>query len=380
MTGPLQRYRNLVEDGAIDPDPSQDAAAVRLQALENALTAPRRLSCRLFLSAAPKPKGVYLFGGVGRGKSMLMDIFFNNSDFRPKRRVHFHEFMAEIHERVAAFRARSEREKRRHRGASKTSLDDPMPPVAFDVAREAKLLCFDEFHVTDIADAMILGRLFEALFREGVVIVATSNRRPDDLYTDGLNRRLFLPFIDLLNRKLDVMEIETGKDFRLARLKAAPVYYAPLGPGAERAMDAAWERVTSGARPKSETLAVKGRAIDVPRAARGAARFPFAALCEEALGASDYLALARRYSTLFIDHVPVMGPEERDQARRFSTLIDALYEFRVKLVCSAAAQSHELYQDGPGAFEFQRTASRLIEMRSESYLAAEHAVAAAPPF
>jgi cell division protein ZapE len=322
------------------------------------------------------PRGVYLWGAVGRGKSLLMDVFFNNTDVAPKRRVHFHEFMAETHDRIAAWRASDEKTKRRHRRANRMSIDDPMPPVAADLAREARLLCFDEFQVTDIADAMILGRLFEALFEEGVVVVATSNRHPDDLYKDGLNRQLFLPFIAMLKSRLDIVRLDAERDYRLDRLGAAPVYHSPLGPEADAAMDRAWETMIAGAREHPEMLVVKGRNVVAPRTARGLARFTFAELCAAPLGASDYLAIVRRYSALFIDRIPLMGPENHNEAKRFVTLVDAIYESRTKLVCSAAAIPAALYARGDGAFEFERTASRLMEMQSADYLGAEHA---APP-
>jgi cell division protein ZapE len=372
MRGPLPRYRALAETGALDFDPRQEEAAARLQRLEEALAQGRGLLS--FLSGRPQPRGVYVWGAVGRGKSLLMDIFFNNSAASPKRRVHFHEFMAETHARIAAFRALDDKARKRRAGLNRQAPDDPMPPVAHDIAREAKLLCFDEFQVTDIADAMILGRLFEALFARGVVIVATSNRHPDDLYAGGLNRQLFLPFIDTLKARLDIVELAAARDYRLARLTGAPVYYSPLGPEATRAMDAAWTRLSSGAREREERIEVTGRSVRIPRVARDAARFDFETLCGTALGASDYLAIARRYGAVFIDDVPVMSAARRDAAKRLATLIDALYETRTKLVCSADGEPSELYREGDGAFEFERTASRLMEMRSASYLGAEHEI------
>lgn len=372
MRGPLPRYRELVEAGALSRDPAQEDAARRLQHLSESLTARRNGALWLFRRKAAAPKGIYIWGAVGRGKSLLMDIFFNNTDVAPKRRVHFHEFMAETHDRIAHWRALDERAKRRHRRASKESLDDPMPPVAADIAEGARLLCFDEFQVTDIADAMILGRLFKELLAEGVVITATSNRHPDDLYRDGLNRQLFLPFIALLKQRLDIVELDSERDYRLDRLGHAPVYYVPLGPEADAAMDRSWKAMIAGAQEHEETIVVKGREIVAPRCARGLSRFTFNELCARPLGAADYLALVRRFGALFIDRIPALGPGNRDQARRFITLIDTIYESRTKLVCSAAAEPDALYPAGDSAFDFQRTASRLFEMRSRDYLGAEH--------
>jgi cell division protein ZapE len=373
MRGPLPRYWELVETGALVADPAQEAATRRLQALSEALQRRKPNGFSMFSPKQPAPKGLYLWGGVGRGKSLLMDVFFNNTDFAPKRRVHFHEFMAETHDRIAAWRAADEKTKRRHKKASKVSPDDPMPPVAADVAADAMLLCFDEFQVEDIADAMILGRLFDALFAEGVVVVATSNRRPDELYKDGLNRQLFAPFIETLKSRLDIVELAADRDYRFDRLGAAPVYHSPLGAEADAAMNRAWEKMIAGATEKAETLVVKGRRVVAPRVARGIARFSFSDLCEAPLGASDYLAIVRRYDALFIDRVPRMGPEKRNEAKRFVALIDAIYESRTKLVCSADAAPSDLYPAGDGAFAFERTASRLIEMQSADYLGAEHA-------
>lgn len=369
MQGPSPRYRELVAARALEGDPAQVEAALRLQDLHDALVAP---SVRMpFFGARPLAvKGVYLWGAVGRGKSLLMDIFFNNTGLAKKRRVHFHEFMGEIHERIAAFRATPPAERRRRAGLNRKAPDDPILPVAHDIAAAARLLCFDEFQVTDIADAMILGRLFEALFAESVVVVATSNRPPDDLYKDGLNRQLFLPFIALLKAQLDVLELKSARDYRLDRLGGAPVYYSPLTAETAAAMEAAWRRYLCGATERRETIDLKGRELIVPRAARGAARFSFDDLCARPLGAADYLALARRYDALFVEGAPALGAERRNEAKRFVTLVDALYEARAKLVLSAAAAPDALYVAGDGAFEFQRTASRLAEMQSAEYLSA----------
>ncbi|MCW5724597.1 MAG: AFG1 family ATPase [Maricaulaceae bacterium] len=372
MSAPDELWRARVAAGSLSPDPGQEAAAKALSRLHADLAAwkPDRGVLR---KAAPAPRGVYLWGGVGRGKSMLMDLLYEHSPVQPARRAHFHEFMARTHARIAAWRALTPKERKRLPEYVRGAGDDPIAPAAKLIASEARLLCFDEFQVTDIADAMILGRLFTALFDRGVAVAATSNRAPDDLYRDGLNRQLFLPFIALLKQRLEVVEIGGGADHRLAQLRAAPVYYAPLGPQAAAAMDAAWERLTQGAHPQAMTLTVQGRRLAVTRETAGVARFSFAELCEAPLGAADYLAIAARFHTVLLDGVPVLGPEKRNEAKRFVTLIDALYEAKTKLVVSAAAEPDALYPEGDGAFEFERCASRLFEMRSEAYLAAERA-------
>jgi len=338
------------------------AAAAALTDLHQQLSAWRQRD-GWFRHKTPPPRGLYLWGGVGRGKSMLMDLFFRTAPVAQKRRVHFHEFMQETHTRIGDWRKNA---------ADRKGKDDPIPPVAKAIAETARLLCFDEFQVTDIADAMLLGRLFEQLFDIGVVVVATSNRVPDDLYKDGINRQLFLPFIEELKDRLDVMEIASGVDHRLQQLTAAPVYYAPLDPKAETALSAAWNRLTQGAEAQSCTITVQGRAVPVPREAAGVAWFAFEDLCAQPLGAADYLALAAQFHTLLIEKVPQLSSAKRNEAKRFVTLIDALYEAKTKLVMSAAAEPEALYPEGDGAFEFERTASRLMEMRSELYLAAAH--------
>ena len=325
-----------------------------------------------FGGSAVAPRGLYIWGGVGRGKTLLMDLFFKHTPHQAKRRIHFHEFMIETHARIDHWRKASNGARRKNKGFDKSAPDDPIPLVAYEIAQQARLLCFDEFQVTDIADAMLLGRLFEKLFSYGVVVVATSNRFPDDLYKDGLNRQLFLPFIEELKQRLDIYELVSAKDYRLGALSAAPVYYSPLGPAATKAMNAAWSRIASGAREAREQIEVQGRILPVPCAARGAARFGFDDLCAQPLGSQDYLAIATRYGTVFIDNIPIMGPEKRNEAKRFVTLIDALYDRRTKLVCSADAEPDALYVEGTGAFEFERTASRLTEMRSDAYLASPH--------
>jgi len=294
---------------------------------------------------------------VGRGKSMLMDVFFENAPVKKKRRVHFHEFMLARH----AFLKRARENGHGH--------DQLIAQAAKEVSDEAQLLCFDELQVSDIADAMIIGRLFERLFENDVVIVATSNRPPDELYKNGINRQLFLPFIALIKDKLDLVELAGPRDFRLEHLMAAPVYYAPLGAAADEAMDRAWSRLTHGASPQSTMLDVTGRALKVEREAAGVARFTFEELCARPLGAADYIEIADYFHTVLLEHIPRLTPSMREEAARFRTLIDALYEAKVKLVASADAQPGELYPAGDQSFEFERTASRLMEMRSKTYLA-----------
>jgi cell division protein ZapE len=371
MTTPIDLWRRRVEAGTLTPDPDQERAAQALSGLAQRLKPWKPGAKTLFGKTRPSPKGLYIWGGVGRGKSMLMDLFVETAPVEAKRRAHFHEFMQDAHARINRWRGLSKSERRRQPEHVKGAGDDPIPPVARALASEARLLAFDEFHVTDIADAMILGRLFEGLFEEGVVVVATSNRHPDDLYRDGINRQLFLPFIDLLKEKLDIHELDGGVDHRLRQLEAAPVYYSPLGADADHAMDLAWERLTSGAAPQRCILEVQGRELTVEREVAGVARFGFRELCARALGVADYLAIAGRFHTVLLDRVPKLSPDKRNEAKRFVTLIDALYEAKTKLVMSADAEPDDLYPSGDGAFEFERTASRLMEMRTHDYLAAD---------
>ena len=371
MTTPIDLWRRRVEAGTLTPDPDQERAARALSDLTQRLKSWKPGAKSLFGKPKPAPKGLYMWGGVGRGKSMLMDLFVEAAPVAPKRRAHFHEFMLDAHARINRWRGLSKSERRRQPEYVKGAGDDPIPPVARALASEARLLAFDEFHVTDIADAMILGRLFEGLFAEGVVVVATSNRFPDDLYRDGINRQLFLPFIDLLKERLDLLELDGGVDHRLRQLEAAPVYYSPLGADADHAMDLAWERLTSGAAPQRCVLEVNGRDLVVEREVAGVARFLFSELCAQALGAADYLAVADRFHTVLLDRVPKLSPDKRNEAMRFVTLIDALYEAKTKLVMSADAEPDDLYPSGDGAFEFERTTSRLMEMRTHEYLASE---------
>jgi cell division protein ZapE len=314
-------------------------------------------------------KGLYIYGDVGRGKTMLMDLFFEASPVQRKRRAHFHEFMLDVHERVHAIRQKMKLGER--------AVEDPIELVAKELAQEAWLLCFDEFHVTDIADAMILGRLFTQLFERGVVVVATSNVRPEELYKDGLNRALFVPFIDMLERHMDVARLSARTDFRLEKLAAMRVWYVPADGAADAALDDAWRRLSGGHAGEPQDLPLKGRILHVPRAAMGVARFSFRELCEQPLAAADYLRLAREYHTVIADRIPVMTFEARNAAKRFIILIDTLYDMNVKLIASAAAEPDGLFRGDEGfeAQEFKRTASRLIEMRSQAYLAQPHGAA-----
>jgi len=378
-----QRYDHLVATGAIERDGAQERIATALDRLSDEISAKRlaqKSSALGWLFARKQPpaavKGLYIHGGVGRGKTMLMDMFFELLPVRRKRRVHFNDFMADVQDRI-----------QKHRQARKDGTvkeDDPIPPVARALAEQAWVLCFDEFSVTDIADAMILSRLFSALFANGVVLVATSNVAPENLYRDGLNRQLFLPFISLLERNAEVLTLDADKDYRQEKLNRQPVYVTPADEVAGRVLDAAWAVMTHGRPTVETTLTVKGRQVVVPRAAGDAARFSFADLCEKPLGARDFLAIAGRFSTIFIDHVPVIGEGKRNEAKRFILLIDTLYDQHARLVVSADAAPSDLYtaKRGNEVFEFERTASRLIEMQSRDWLedwAQRRKAEAAPP-
>src|SRR4051812_47637770 len=355
----LDQYRAALSQGELKSDPAQEHAARKLKALAQLLATRRGFS--LFGRKAEAPKGLYIWGDVGRGKTLLMDMFFAEAQVAKKRRAHFNSFMVDVHARIHAERQRA--------GSS-----DPIPVVARDLAEQARLLCFDEFQVTDVADAMILGRLFDRLFAEGVTIVATSNTPPDRLYEGGLNRQLFLPFIEEIKQRLDVVELNGPTDYRLQRLSGVKVYLTPLGREADAAMNQAWLRLTDTKYGRAVNLTVLGRKLFVPLAARGVARFTFNDLCVNPLAAPDYLAIAEEFHTVLLDHIPHLTPEMRNEARRFIVLIDTLYDEGVKLICSAAAPPEALYPEGDGADAFRRTASRLAEMQSEDYLKRGHRI------
>jgi len=371
------QYAAGVAAGRVERDPAQLAVIEKMARLEgrieqNRLTRKSSSLGWLFASresTLPRIKGLYIYGDVGRGKTMLMDFFFQASPVARKRRAHFHEFMLDVHERVHAFRQKMKLGE--HEG------EDPIRHVANELAQQAWLLCFDEFHVTDIADAMILGRLFTQLFERGIVMVATSNVAPQDLYKDGLNRALFVPFIHMLEQHLDVVRLDARTDFRLEKLAGLPVWYVPADAIADAALDDAWRRLAGGHDGVAADLALLGRAVHVPRAFMGVARFGYSDLCEQPLAAVDYLRIAREYHTIILDHVPVMNFDNRNAAKRFIILIDTLYDMNVKLIASADAEPDALYHADEGfeAQEFKRTASRLIEMRSEAYLARPHGAA-----
>ncbi|MEZ5853782.1 MAG: cell division protein ZapE [Hyphomicrobiaceae bacterium] len=356
--GPLETLKARIAAGEMDANAAQLAIAARLDDLSKALARHqpnRRWSLGgLFSKPSPPPRGLYIWGKVGRGKTVLMDLFHQSTAMASKRRLHFHEFMAETHDRIGA--------------ARKTVDGDPIPHVAAEIAESASLLCFDELHVTDIADAMILGRLFKGLFDRGVVMVATSNVPPQGLYKNGLNRQLFLPSIALIEANMEVLELESSKDFRLEKLEGQQLYFTPADAKASQALGSAFKKLTGLSKGRVIELDVKGRTILVPEGARGVARFTFDELCDRPLGSLDYLAIAHRFHTVILEGIPRLVPERRAAARRFITLIDTLYDARVGLIASAEAEPDELHPAGDESFLFERTASRLIEMRSAAYL------------
>ena len=354
----IRRYRRLVREGAIRDDDAQRAAVEKLRFIQHRLAAmPRRSGiARIFTRRRRRSEsgdcGIYLYGGVGRGKSMLMDLFFDTAPEPARRRVHFHAFMQEIHGSI--------------RRARQSGGGHPVEVVAAEVSGRTRLLCFDEFQVENIADAMILGQLFGALFRDGVTMVITSNRPPDELYKDGLNRDLFLPSIELLKERLDLHEIAGREDYRLGAAEGGR-YFSPLGPESDREMEAAWRMATSRSDVQPQVLLVQGREVCIPRATGRMGRVGFEEVCGSAHGPADFLAIAEAFDTVFLDRIPRLPPARRDAAKRFTTLVDALYEARRGLVCSADGEPEELCPKGDGAFAFRRTASRLHEMRSEDW-------------
>ncbi|PPR12320.1 MAG: Cell division protein ZapE [Alphaproteobacteria bacterium MarineAlpha11_Bin1] len=362
---PLNAYLEMIADGRVHRDPAQLFALARLQTLWHELLEYESFNRegswlgRFALTrrnAARAPQGLYLYGPVGRGKSMLMDMLYDSVPSNRKRRVHFHEFMLEVHKTM--------HERRKKDG----KIQDPLPKIAKVIAKETWFVCFDEFQVDNIADAMILGRLFETLFEEGVVFVATSNTHPDNLYKGGLQRDRFLPFIDVLKRKIDIVSLDAERDYRRDRLVDMGVYFSPLGPDTDAAVDLAFAALTDNSVGSAEEISVMGRIIQVSQAAKGVGRFQFSDLCGKPLGAPDYLAIANTYHTVILENIPTLPPAKRNEAKRMVTLIDALYEARVNMVVSAAVEPDELCTEGDTAVAFERTASRLIEMQSEEYI------------
>ncbi len=378
---PLENYRDLLATGEITGDPAQARAAESLNALAGRLDtykpqARGNIFGKLLGGQKKTPRGLYIHGDVGRGKSMLMDLFFHSITSVPKRRIHFNAFMMETHSRIHEWRRLSARERVGRSEYVKEAGDDPIPPVARRIRDEALLLCFDEFQVTDVADAMILGRLFESLFTEGVVIVLTTNSAPSRLYEGGLNRQLFMPFIALIQDRMDVIHLDSERDYRLNRMAGLDLYMTPLSPETDAKMDKAWRKLTDSESGQPMTITVLGRKLAVPHAAKGVARFTFTELCERPLGAADYLALARNFHTIMVDRIPVIPPENRNEARRLTLLIDTLYDEKVKLVCSAETDPDHLHLSGDSADAFRRTASRLLEMQSIDYLKVGHGMRA----
>ena len=372
QTGPLPAYQDLIASGALAADPAQAAAVDRLQDLWERLrdydpkpvpAAGGGLLSRLLRrrhAEEYEPTGLYLVGEVGRGKSMLMDLFFDAAQVKRKTRIHFHRFMQTVHARFHAY-------KRSH-----PDVADPIPPLADQIAAESALLCFDEFQVNDIADAMILGRLFQALFDRGVVVVTTSNTTPDDLFKGQPGHDAFLPFIGLIKQRLELLVMEGARDYRRERMRGLRTWQVPADEMSRQALDKAFRRLTGGSAVRPVTLTVTGRDLVVPQASDGVVRFDFDSLCNTALGAGDYLAIATHFHTLLLDDIPRLSPDNYDQARRFIVLVDTLYDQHVKLIASAAAQPDQLYEHGRNAKMFERTASRLDEMQSQDWLGLTH--------
>jgi len=369
--GPLFRYRELIAAGDLDPDSLQEEVAEKLQKLHSALESYKPISNppgwldRLVFKSRRRmqvpPLGLYLFGGVGGGKSMLMELLHAACPFDKKERTHFYKLMTDIHDQM-----------HRRRQLSVSEERDPIDYVAEKIASKVTLLCLDEMEIRDIADAMIVGRLFDRLFEHGVVVVTTSNRHPDDLYKHGLQRDKFLPFIRLIKERLDVVKLNAAQDYRVGRILGSTVYHTPNGPEANAALTASWSRLTDDSIPTSGEITNRGRKIHVPASAHRVARFSFADLCEQALGPSDYLEIASQFCTVILKDIPQMDGDKREAARRFVTLIDALYEHKTVLICSADVPPNKLYSGKESGFEFQRTVSRLIEMQAEDYIRARH--------
>ncbi len=356
--GPLAAYRARIASGELKSDPAQAYAAEQLQVLANRLKDWRSASSLPVLDlllgrTKSVPRGLYLFGDVGRGKTMLMDLFFDHVEFEHKKRVHFHPFMREVHALIRQMRARDE--------------GDPIPLVAREIMKDVRLLCLDELHVNDITDAMILGRLFAAMFARDLVVVATSNAAPGELYKDGLNRQLFLPFIELVEDKMEVLQLDARLDYRRDSFLNTPHYFIPANEQTRRQLDEIWTRFAGGVPPHDGGLDVGKRRIAIPAMGGGMARFDFADLCGQPLGANDYLALCEHFHTFFIDDIPQLTPERHNEARRFIRLIDTLYDQKRRLIVSCAVEPDEIYVEGPGAEEFTRTASRLTEMRQSDW-------------
>lgn len=365
-----EELKARTKSGELIADPAQMAVAAHLDRILRDLKErkPAQKSSALGWIFAKRRKaqtpikGLYVYGSVGRGKTMLMDLFFSMAPIEKKRRAHFHEFMADVHNRIHAHRQKLKN--------GETKQADPVPPVAEQLAGQAELLCFDEFTVTDIADAMILSRLFTELFARGCILVATSNVEPDNLYPDGLNRSLFLPFVGLLKQYVEILSLDSPTDYRMEKVNHLPVYLAPADAAADREMDRAWQMITKAQPEQAIEIQMKGRVVPVARSVDRLARFTFSELCEQPLGASDYLAIADRFDTVFIDHIPHLGPQKRNETKRFIILIDALYDHKVRVHATAAAEPEALLTEKKGTegFEFDRTASRLFEMRSSDYL------------
>jgi len=381
--GPAERYHEMIECGELKEDVIQASIVDKFQELHQHLVFSENSPGDGFLKnifnnkrRKKPPRGLYIYGDVGRGKSMLMDLFFDHAPLKEKCRVHFHAFMLEIHREMHEWRYMDEAERL---DKFNTTENDPIPPLASQIHKSGRLLCFDEFQVSDVTDAMILGRLFGALIDLGVILVLTSNRVPDDLYKDGLNRGLFLPTIDMIKNNLDVEALDGPTDYRLERMKGMEVYHYPLGDEATNSLSKSFWRLTDHevndrSQVGPDDLEVQGRILHIPVTSRGVAVVSFKKMCSSALGSADYLALAWKYHTVIMVGIPKLGPDKRNEAKRFVTFIDAFYENNVKFLCCAAVAPEHLYAEGHGQFEFQRTVSRLMEMQSKEYLAKGHAV------